>query len=332
MAEIVLGMASSHAPQLEMVPERWREYGDRSRTQNEHWYNGKIYDYGELAELRASENIAKELGEATFSKRFDACQTAITHIGETYNKVNPDVCVILGDDQHELFQDDHMPGFAIYHGESVEDMPRGAGPGPYSFTDATIGNRPSGSTMQPTDADLGLHLIESMVKAEFDVARSNKLPISRSEGHIGHAFYFFYRRLMDNKATPSVPVMVNTYYPPNAPTAARCYKFGQEIGRAIQSWDTNKRVAIMASGGLSHTVIEEEMDNQIIEGLKSGDTSKLLEYPDERFRAGTSEIKNWIALAGAMSVVGSTMTLVDYVPCYRTEAGNGCAMGFGEWV
>ena len=74
------------------------------------------------------------------------------------------------------------------------------------------------------------------------------------------------------------------------------------------------------------------MDHQIIEGLKSGDTTKLLEYPDERFRAGTSEIKNWIALAGAMSVIGSTMNLVDYVPCYRTEAGNGCAMGFGEWV
>ena len=171
-----------------------------------------------------------------------------------------------------------------------------------------------------------------MVANEFDVARSNKLPVSRSEGHIGHAFYFFYRRLMDNKATPSVPVMVNTYYPPNAPTAVRCYKFGQEIGRAIQNWDTNKRVAIMASGGLSHTVIEEEMDHQIIEGLKSGDTTKLVEYPDERFRAGTSEIKNWIALAGAMSVIGSTMNLVDYVPCYRTEAGNGCAMGFGEWV
>jgi hypothetical protein len=26
------------------------------------------------------------------------------------------------------------------------------------------------------------------------------------------------------------------------------------------------------------------------------------------------------------------MKLVDYVPCYRTEAGNGCAMGFAEWT
>ena len=122
MAEIVLGMASSHAPQLEMRPERWREYGDRSRTQNEHWYQGKTYNYGDLAEIRSAENIEKELGEATFTSRFEACQTAIAHISETYNGINPDVCVILGDDQHELFQDDHMPGFAIYHGESVEDL------------------------------------------------------------------------------------------------------------------------------------------------------------------------------------------------------------------
>ncbi len=332
MAEIVLGMASSHAPQLEMPPEKWREYGDRARTQNEHWFNGKTYTFGDLAELRASDNFKKELGENTFSTRYDACQTAIAHLGETYNKVSPDLCVILGDDQHELFQDDHMPGFAIYHGETVTDKPRQPG-GFVSFGDPVVGHHPGqGGVTQPTDAELGLHLIESMVKAEFDVARSNKLPVSRSEGNIGHAFYYFYRRLMDNKAIPSVPVMVNTYYPPNAPTAARCYKFGQALGHAIQNWDSNKRVAIMASGGLSHTVIEEELDNTIIEGLKSGDTSKLLDYPDERFRAGTSEIKNWIALAGAMSVMGTTMDLIDYVPCYRTEAGNGCAMGFGEWV
>ena len=333
MAEIVLGMASSHAPQLEMQPNRWREYGDRSRTQNEHWFNGKTYTYGELAELRAGDNFEKELSEETFQARFDACQWAIAHLGETYRRVAPDVCVILGDDQHELFQDDHMPTFAIYHGESVADVARQrGGGGPQAFSDPAVGNHPAELIAQPTDAELGMHLIKGLVAAEFDIARSNKLPVSRSEGNIGHAFYYFYRRLMDNKAIPNVPIMVNTYYPPNAPSAARCYKFGQAIGRALQDWDTSKRVAVFASGGLSHTVIEEDIDYRIIEGLKTGDTEKLLDYPDERFRAGTSEIKNWIALAGVMSVTGQTMDLVDYVPCYRTEAGNGCAMGFGEWV
>ena len=55
MAEIVLGMASSHAPQLEMQPSRWLEYGNRSRSQNEHWFNGNTYTFEELAELRTGD-------------------------------------------------------------------------------------------------------------------------------------------------------------------------------------------------------------------------------------------------------------------------------------
>src|ERR1700704_6157262 len=49
------------------------------------------------------------------------------------------------------------------------------------------------------------------------------------------------------------------------------------------------------------------------------------------FQAGTSEIKNWIAVAGAMSESDLPMTLVDYVPCYRSEAGTGSGMGFATW-
>jgi 3-O-methylgallate 3,4-dioxygenase len=62
------------------------------------------------------------------------------------------------------------------------------------------------------------------------------------------------------------------------------------------------------------------------------DVKKLTSPEDTRFRAGTSEIKNWIALAGAMSGTGLDPKTVAYVPCYRTEAGNGCAMGMMEYV
>ncbi|MEX2599317.1 MAG: protocatechuate 3,4-dioxygenase, partial [Dehalococcoidia bacterium] len=70
----------------------------------------------------------------------------------------------------------------------------------------------------------------------------------------------------------------------------------------------------------------------ILDGLVNDDVVKLTDYPDIRFRGGTSEIKNWVALAGAMSGASLAPNIVDYVPCYRTEAGNGCAMGFGEWL
>ena len=333
MAEIVLGMGSSHAPQLEMPPNTWRTYAQNNRTATEHWFEGKTYTFPELVEARAADHFEKECTDEKFQARWDACQTAINHLSETLAKVKPDVCVILGDDQHEAFGDDNMPALAIYNGATVDDDPTARGPRG-DLSDPKVANRPKERTTHPTHAALGEYLIETMIENEFDVARSNAMPPGRrGDAAIGHAFHYVYRRLMDNEVTPNVPIMVNTYYPPNAPTAKRCYKFGQALRRAIEAWGNGSgtRVAIFASGGLSHTVIEEDLDAQIIDGLRHDDVEKLIEYPDVRFRAGTSEIKNWIILAGAMSGSGLQMNLVDYVPCYRTEAGNGCAMGFAEW-
>ncbi len=65
--------------------------------------------------------------------------------------------------------------------------------------------------------------------------------------------------------------------------------------------------------------------------LQKGDTAALTSLPEEMFQSGTSEIKNWITVAGIMAEAGLTMRLVDYVPCYRSEAGTGSAMGFAHW-
>jgi 3-O-methylgallate 3,4-dioxygenase len=50
--------------------------------------------------------------------------------------------------------------------------------------------------------------------------------------------------------------------------------------------------------------------------------------PASLFREGTSEILNWIAIAGAAD---HSAELIDYVPLYRTRTGVGCAMGFAHW-
>jgi hypothetical protein len=331
MAKIVLGMASSHAPQLEMPPNRWRDYGDLGRKQPQHWFHGKTYSFEELADLRAENHFDQECTDEKFQRRWDDCQKAIAHLAETLARVKPDVCVILGDDQHEAFLDENMPALSIYYGATVDDAPQ-AGEHRMRWGDPVVANAPRGRVSHPTDATLGEYLIEALIDEEFDVARTNKLPEGRRDGTIGHAFYYVYRRLMDNKVIPNVPILVNTYYPPNAPKATRCYKFGQALREAIEAWEGDQRVAVIASGGLSHTVIEEDLDKQIIAGLRDNDVQKLTDHADVRFRGGTSEIKNWIILAGAMAGDGLQMNLVDYVPCYRTEAGNGCAMGFAEWL
>ena len=331
MAKIVLGMASSHAPQLEMRPDKWRAYGDLQRTQAEHWYRGKTWSFSELAEVRAGEHFERECTDTKMQARWDACQKAIAHLSETLQRLAPDVCVVVGDDQHEAFLDDNMPALSIFYGSTVDDD--GAPSGRRGeYADRVVGNYPQQRLTHPADAGLGEHLIEALIEKEFDVARSKSLPAGRRGGSIGHAFYYVYRRLMNNEVTPHVPIMVNTYFPPNAPTAKRCYRFGQALRQAIEAWDSDKRVAIIASGGLSHTVIEEDLDARIIEGLKHDDLGKLTDYPDVRFRGGTSEIKNWIILAGAMAGDGRQLNMVDYVPCYRNEAGNGAAMGFAEWL
>ena len=327
MAKIVLGMASSHAPQLAMPPEQWRSYGDRSRTQKEHWYQGKTYSFEELVDVRAESHFDQECTDEKFQSRYDACQRAIKHLASTLSTVKPDLAIILGDDQHEAFLDDNMPCISIFNGSSIDDAPGGGG----GFRDPKIDNQPAERITHPADEAFGNHLIETFMANEFDLGRTNKLPQGRHEGAVGHAFYYVYRRLMDNKVTPNVPIFLNTYYPPNQPTMKRCYQLGKSLRKAIEAWDGPETVAFIASGGLSHFVIEEELDQHIIEGLKNNNETKLTDLPNIRFNSGTSEIRTWIVVAGAMADNGLEMNLIDYQPCYRSEAGTGCAMGFAEW-
>jgi len=149
--------------------------------------------------------------------------------------------------------------------------------------------------------------------------------------NLGHAYGFIYRRLLKDRPVPLVPILVNTFYPPNQPSPARCFAFGRAIGRAIRAWGESARVVVMASGGLSHFVIDEELDRRVLAALASGKEAAITAEPDAMFRSGTSETKNWIVAAGILADTGFGMRLLDYVPCYRSEAGTGNAMAFATW-
>ena len=175
-------------------------------------------------------------------------------------------------------------------------------------------------------------MIEYLIESEFDVGTSKFLNPDKggaSQGGIGHAFGYVYHRLMTDKLIPTLPFMVNTYYPPNQPTPKRCYDLGRAIRNAIEAWPVQARVGILASGGLSHFVVDEELDQWAIEGMKEKSIAKLSSLPRERLNAGSSEIRNWISAAGAAEHL--EMDLIDYVPCYRSPAGTGCGMGFATW-
>src|SRR5262249_15050101 len=106
---------------------------------------------------------------------------------------------------------------------------------------------------------------------------------------------------------------------------------GAGVGRAIRSWSEDRRVAVIAVGGMSHPVVDEELDRRLLDGLASGDPAPVIREPEAMFRARAAQIKNWIVAAGALAHAGLDMLLIDYVPCVRTEAGTGNAMAFAVW-
>lgn len=337
MAKIVMGIGSSHGPQLSLPPDEWWRRAEADKRNPELWYQGRPYQFDELAEKRAGEGFEREITPEKMKGRFEACQRDIEKLAQSFAQVRPDVAVIFGDDQHESFLEDNMPAMSVYWGETVDTAPRseqrGGERGQPGLWEASWGHAQEERATHPCQADLGRHVIECLIREEFDVAHSHTLPAGRHGGHgIGHAFGFVYRRIMSDEVVPHVPIFLNTYYPPNQPTLKRCYELGRAVRRAIERWDSDKTVAVIASGGLTHFVIEEDLDQQVIAALQAKDGPALASMPVERFNSGTSEIRNWVATAGAMADGDLGMELVDYVPCYRSVAGTGCAMAFATWT
>jgi 3-O-methylgallate 3,4-dioxygenase len=318
MAKIVLGIGTSHSPQLSVRASEWGVLQEKDEHDPRLDYQGLM--------KRAKPGIQTELTPEKFQQRDEACQRAIETLGNVLQQAKVDVVVVFGDDQHEQFQDDNMPTFAVYHGKSLPVVTHtGRNPAAWKMAE----ERGWAMTAPEYDADhvLADHLIRSLVNAEFDIARCNRL---RPDIGVGHAFSFLYRRVLPGGKLPMVPVMVNTYYPPNQPTPKRCYAFGQAVRKAVESWDSEKRVAIMASGGLSHVVIDEEIDQMTLDGLRNKRPEVLWRLPRERLWGGTSEILNWVALAGA--VESMELKYLEYVTTYRSPAATGCGMGFAYWM
>src|SRR5205085_1552360 len=83
----------------------------------------------------------------------------------------------------------------------------------------------------------------------------------------------------ESRPLPLIPILVNTYYPPNQPTAKRCIDFGRSVARAIKAWKGSERVAVAASGGVSHFVIDEAFDNRVLDAIKRRDLDALAAAP-----------------------------------------------------
>jgi 3-O-methylgallate 3,4-dioxygenase len=296
MAELTGFLAMSHGPQLMVKPDQWNVLHDRTK------------------DLPVRPELASETLDEKWAK-FDRCMRAIEVLRGKIEAWKPDVLLMVADDQHENILDDANPPFTVYIGGDFE-----ASTSLGYFKEPKSANR----TKYKADQKMAEGILDKLMGAGFDPAYSKLL---RYEGGMGHAFARVLKFLTPQADIPVVAVMVNTYFPP-APTAKRCVDFGKALAQAVQAIPNDKKVAMIASGGLSHTILDEALDNQILDAIRKNDIATLAAVPSSTLMAGTSEIRNWFVVAAAADRAGE---VVDYVPAYRKPTGLGCGMGFAYW-
>ena len=128
-----------------------------------------------------------------------------------------------------------------------------------------------------------------------------------------------------------VPIVVNSIEPP-LPSVRRCLEWGSLIRKAIQTYAEPIRVAVLGTGGLSHSIgektmgaIDEVLDEECIR-LFSSSEEKLLKFLEKKLPSagnGTEEIRNWLVVHGAAG--GRGFELVDYLPVPAVYVGCGYA-------
>lgn len=165
MAQIVLGMATSHAPSLNGSIDRFAEAGQRDMANPSGGLRPMKVDIEAMVREKASW-IGKELTPEVWERRHAACQRAVDALGDVLDRVAPDVAVVIGDDTYEVFNPDkHIPAIDVFWGDSflhiAHDSRRSASKDPHILRG------------QP---ELGWHFVGELNHAGFDVSHSRELP------------------------------------------------------------------------------------------------------------------------------------------------------------
>jgi hypothetical protein len=330
MAQIVLGIGTSHTPMLALTSEQWshRAAVDRANPRL-NLSDGRALNYEQLlAEVgpRYEDVVTPEVLGAKEAR----CDAALERIADELEAAAPDVVVIVGDDQGELFQPGKLPAIAIFYGSEIATHPGkyGAPTAPDWMKQVGRGYMMDQTHRMPGHPALALQMIEGLMDRGVDLGTVATVDDPHQAG-FGHAYGFVVKRLFRGRTIPVVPVLLNTYFPPNVPTSARCYDVGQHMRAVIEAIPGDLRVAIVGSGGLSHFVVDEALDRRVLGALQTHDAEVLRSIPRAALKSGSSEILNWILTAGAVGQL--PLRWHEYQPLYRTPAGTGTGAAFCVW-
>ena len=233
MADIVLGIGSSHGPLLSTPPEQWDLRAKADRANRNHAFRGRTYDFDSLLQARAP-GFAHETTVEKRRERFMQCRRALEALGRKFNEVAPDAVVILGNDQREFFNPGLTPAITVYRGSQIsnvqhlhEDQP--------GLNIAEPANSPEEGAVYPGATDLADHILRSLGDENFDLAQSEDTPSGAPRGGIPHAYGFFYHTILQDQTPPSVPIILNVHFPHNTPKLRRCLELGDRKSTRLNS-------------------------------------------------------------------------------------------------
>lgn len=311
MARLVAAFGSSHSPMLASTVEEWQTvFLARDKARQFVDFDGNACDYDTLL-ARAPADALERIAPEHLTRRHGEVTGAMARLRDDVAAARLDALIVVGDDQEELFHHDNMPAIGIYYGETIF--------GRLPYQKAIVEQH------YPCDATLARHLIAALQADGFDLSVMGKLREGQREGHAHSFIHRFY--LPDG--VPIVPVFLNAYYPPNQPSPARCVALGEALRRAIEAFPDDARIGVLASGGLSHFVVDETFDHAVIEAMRRKDSAFFRTAPLTKLMSGSSEIRNWICLAGTLGPL--EMAWVSYVPGYRTPALSGTGLCFASF-
>ncbi|MBP3973067.1 extradiol ring-cleavage dioxygenase [Pseudoxanthomonas spadix] len=302
MGKIVTALASSHAFTL-VEPDKWDEFREKNRE-----YYAQLY--GEKPPVNPRMDNEDPVSNEV---RYGRIRDGLSAMRRALVDSRPDVLLVIGDDQNENYTVENIPQFAIYTGKEVKVFDRGR----------------KEEKLYKCDQAAAQILLEGLLEKDFDVSFSERFANDQLRSH-AHAEPLN-RVLVPDADIPIIPLFVNGIHWP-APSPARCYAFGQALSNIISERMQGKRVAIYASGGLSHFSagypyaayegpfgyghISEEFDRKMLEYLSAGEGKKLSEFTnDDLLDNGDLELRTWIILLGA--VQGAKADVLAYEPFYR---------------
>ncbi|MFP3902455.1 MAG: class III extradiol dioxygenase subunit beta [Acidimicrobiia bacterium] len=227
-------------------------------------------------------------------------------------EVDPDVCIVVYNDHASAFSLSVVPTFALGLAEEFPPADEGFGPRPVP----TVRGHP----------ELAWHVAESLILDEFDLTLVNEMPVDHGLTVPLSVLYG------QPEAWPCrvIPLCVNVVqYPP--PTGRRCYRLGQAIRRAVESFEGDERVVVFGTGGMSHQLqaqraglINVEFDTAFLDRLV-GDPEGAARIPHVEYlrEAGSEgiELVMWLVMRGALDPEAREVYRATHVPTSNTHNG-----------